>query len=118
MRKAAALLISILICATCMAGAFHHTGKEQTHEQWLADRIKEAKSVTVGMSRADLLKVFDRGGGFQVIPAETYVLRSCLLIKVNVNFDMSATDRHEPIPDKDLKIKTISEPYLGYVVLD
>ena len=118
MRKVAALLISILICALCLGSTARSTGKEQTHEEWLADRIKEAKSVTVGMSRADLLKVFDEEGGFQTIPAETYVLKSCLLIKVHVKFNPASPGSSQPVPDKDLKIKTVSEPYLGYKVLD
>lgn len=118
MRKAAALLVTILIFAICMGSAFRSTAKEQDHVQWLYDRIKEAKSITAGMSRADLLKVFDRESGPQVSPARTYVLKSCFLIKVDVEFDISASRPRESIPDKDLKIKTISEPYLGYVVLD
>jgi hypothetical protein len=118
MRKVAALLVSILLCALCIGSTAHSTVKEQTHEEWLADRIKEVKSITVGMSRADLLKVFDREGGLQIIPAETYVLKSCLLIKVNVKFDPTLPASSQPVQDKDLKIETISEPYLGYVVLD
>lgn len=118
MRKVAPLSVSILICFLCLGSATRSKGQEQTHEAWLADRIKEAKSVTVGMSRADLLRVFDSEGGLQTIPAETYVLKSCLLIKVNVKFDPVSHGSSHPVPDRDLKIKTISEPYLGYIVLD
>jgi hypothetical protein len=117
MRRVAVSLIFILISAVCMGSVFSQK-KEQTHLEWLSERITEAKSVKAGMSRADLLKVFDRESGFQVIPAEAYVLKSCFLIKVNVKFDLPALSSSQSIPDKDLKIKSISEPYLGYVVLD
>lgn len=79
--------------------------KEQSHEGWLVDRIKEATSIKPGTPRAAFLKVFDEQGGLQPIPADRYVLKSCTYIKVKVHFQ------------KD-KVTDISEPYLGFFIAD
>jgi hypothetical protein len=91
--------------------------KQQTHEQWLLDRIQEAASIKEGMSRTDLLKTFDQEAGFQPVPGNRYVLKNCLYIKVNVEF-VVPSNYSSSTPDKDLKIKKISDPYLGYAVMD
>jgi hypothetical protein len=102
----------------CVAGSLHSSKLEQTHREWLLDRIKEAKSVTAGMSRADLLKVFEEDGGLNTIPARRYVLRSCPYIKVDVEFNVKPRSYTRDMPDQNLKIQNISEPYLGYMITD
>jgi hypothetical protein len=89
------------------------TQEEGKHYAWLGDRLTEAYSVQVGMSRADLLKVFDVDGGLQRIPPERYILRSCDMIKVKVQFELpKGTSRDKLPPDIELKISAISKPYL------
>jgi len=64
------------------------------------------------MTRADLLKVFEMDGGLQSVPATRYVLRGTTLIKVDVEFE-------KPINSNDeLKIKSISKPYLEPFFMD
>jgi hypothetical protein len=110
------------------------TAQEPDHYKWLAARITEAHSIRPGMSRADLLKVFEPDGGFQPIPPETYVLRSCSLIKVKVNFEFpkgmsdkdlsqgttgTAMASGENLPiDSEIKISAISRPYLELMHMD
>jgi hypothetical protein len=81
--------------------------------------MQEADSVSVGMSRADLLKAFEPDGGLQRIPPVRYVLRSCSLIKVDVQFDISreAYLSHRPA-DTYLKITAISKPYLESMIME
>ncbi len=98
----------------------HVVSKEDTaHWHWLLDEIALATSIKPGMSRADLLKVFDVEGGLQRIPPERYVLKNCPYIKVNVKFRLPGPrPLAEVPPDSELKIDSVSEPYLGYAVED
>jgi len=86
---------------------------------WLLDRMLEAESIRVGMSRVDLLRVFMPDGGFQRIPASRYVLYSCDLIKVDVEFRFpeGTSPRNLP-PDAELTILKISKPYLEPMIMD
>jgi hypothetical protein len=86
---------------------------------WLLDRMLEAESIKVGMSRADLLRVFTPDGGLQKMPVATYVLRSCDLIKVDVEFRFpeGTSPRNLP-PDAELTIFKISRPYLEPMITD
>jgi hypothetical protein len=105
--------------------------EEAKHLDWLVARIGEALSIKAGMSRADLLKVFEVEGGLQRFPPERYCLRSCVYIKVRVTFRLPKTippqSHVEPgkraellksFPDTDWIIETISEPCLGYYIAD
>jgi len=89
------------------------TADEAKHWDWLGHLLDEAYSIQVGMSRADLLKVFEVDGGLQLVPPERYVLRSCYMIKVKVQFELpKGTSRAKLPPDNEMKISAISKPYL------
>ena len=90
----------------------------QDHEQWLEERYVEATSIKPGMTRADLLKSFEEDGGLQSIPASRYVLRSCKLIQIEVKFNTEYGLSYQPTPDKDLKISSVSRPYLERMAVD
>ena len=91
----------------------------QGHYKWLVERMQEADSVSVGMSRADLLKVFEPDGGLNRIPPVRYVLRSCPLIKVDVQFEISRERYLSQRPaDTELKITAISKPYLESPIME
>jgi len=86
---------------------------------WLIDRMMEAESIRVGMSRADLLRVFMPDGGLLRIPAARYVLRSCDLIKVDVDFRFpEGTSPRDLPPDTELTVLKISKPYLESMIMD
>jgi hypothetical protein len=94
--------------------------EEQRHYAWLADRLQEAYRIKPGMSKADLLKVFTEDGGLMSLWPQRYVLRSCNLIKVDVEFDVprSGTASTDLPPDTELKIRSISKPYLEPMFMD
>jgi hypothetical protein len=90
----------------------------QNPREWLEERYKEATSVRAGMSRAELIRVFEEDGGLQRIPATRYVLRSCGMIKVEVEFDVEYGQAYKEKRNEELKIKAISKPYLEYMDTD
>ena len=118
MRKAPLLLACLLIFPTAAIYSQEQVATDQPPDKWLQDRYKEASSIKAGMSREDLLKVFMEDGGLNTIPATRYVLRSCHMIKVNVDFETEYGQAYKERPDKELKIKQISKPYLENMFMD
>jgi hypothetical protein len=108
--------------------------EDAKHFHWLVDRMVEAGSVKVGMTRADLLKVIIADGGFHSTPQEYYVLRRCSLIKVKVTFELpkgvtrqnldqleqhDAADTAQDLPlNSQIKITSVSKPYLESMYAD
>jgi hypothetical protein len=114
------LVVGILLfgVSTFTAGPLNRSEASQNPREWLEERYKEATSVRAGMSRAELMKVFEEDGGLQRIPASRYVLRTCRMIKVDVEFDVEYGQAYKERPDEGLKIKGISKPYLEYMHTD
>jgi hypothetical protein len=91
----------------------------QNHNEWIAKSLKEMESIQVGMTRAELGKVFRGEGGLSTRKWRQYVYRECPYIKVEVEF--------EPVGEKEPpeftegskdKIVKISKPFLEWSVLD
>ncbi|HMH45526.1 MAG TPA: hypothetical protein VK557_18705 [Pyrinomonadaceae bacterium] len=112
------LIAGLLVIAGARTYLSAQTANDQAHQQWLEERYKEATSIKPGMSRADLLKLFDEDGGFQGIPASRYVLKSCQLIQIEVKFDTKYGVNYKPVPDENLKIVEVSKPYLERMAED
>jgi hypothetical protein len=98
--------------------------KSQGQTEWIADSLKEMQKIKVGMTRADLLKVFTTEGGLSTGLNRTYVYRECSYIKVDVEFEpvgRSARDsdgRVTLVEANEDVIKKISKPYLEWMVVD
>ncbi len=112
----------------------------EAHRQWLEARYAEATSIKAGMTRADLLKLFEMDGGLQPLHIpERYTLKSCGMIKVDVKFDVPEHSQVKLVPEDlvyeqqsspsspidyqvvsndTLKIVSISKPYLEHGILD
>jgi hypothetical protein len=80
------------------------------------------QAVKVGMTRADLLKVFKTEGGLWTGLQRRYVYRECPYFKVDVEFEAvgrPAHDREGRVTlaerSEDL-IKKISRPYLAFPI--
>lgn len=128
----------LFICLLLAVGGFNLPCQAQdktAHKKWLQERLVEAKSITKGMTRDKLLETFTNEGIMQGMLPERYVLKSCSLISVDVEFEMpEGVDESRVVadelyflinsdtfpdgndflvvPDKELKIKSISKPYL------
>jgi hypothetical protein len=114
MKRSSLFIIGLLLLATYSITTHGQGEQEQAHRQWLNEQYTEATSIKPGMSRADLLQVFEEDGGLQRIPATRYLLKSCNMIKIEVEFDTEYGQAGEEKPDADLKITKVSQPYLEY----
>jgi hypothetical protein len=98
--------------------------RPQSPTEWIAESLREMQTIKVGMTRADLLKVFTTEGGLSTGLQRAYVYRKCPYIKVDVEFvpvGRPARDdagRVTLLEAKEDVIKKISKPYLDWMVLD
>ncbi len=111
--------IAILIF-TCLLFTKAETSqqKENSPQEWLREIYKEATSIQAGMTRAELLEKYRIDGGVQRIPESRFILKSCSLIKIEVEFDTLYGQSYKPKPDNQLIITKISQPYLEYPTMD
>ena len=87
-KTAFIFVVSLLALAfTVSALSAQSSQKSQEQTEWLVNSLKEMQKVKVGMTRADLLKVFTTEGGLSTGLNRTYVYRECPLIKVDVEFE-------------------------------
>ena len=118
----AAPLFILLLTAAPLSAQSPQRQQEQT--KWIIDSLKEMQKIKVGMTRADLLKVFTTEGGLSTGLNRTFVYRQCPYIKVDVEFKpvgRPARDAKGRVTlseaDADV-IEKISKPYLDWMVLD
>jgi hypothetical protein len=126
MRKTA-FTLAILLCALALivsAQSLRDSQKSEENTKWISDSLREMKTIEVGKTRADLLKVFTTEGGLSTGLNRTYVYRKCPYIKVDVEFEavgQTARDAEGRVTlkedDRD-KIKSISKPYLELSIVD
>lgn len=112
------------VCALAMPGKpaaqpQRPTDEYRKHYMWLLERLQEAESIKTGMTKAELLKVFTPDGGIQHSHPQPFVLRSCNLIKMDVEFDGLEGSNFPNLPSEtELKIESISKPYLEPMHMD
>jgi hypothetical protein len=84
----------------------------------MAQSLREMETIKVGMTRADLLRVFREEGGLSTRTQRQYVYRECPYIKVAVEFERVG-NAEAPFPEngKD-KIVKISQPFIEWSVVD
>lgn len=85
--------------------------------QWIKKSLMEMREIKVGMTRADLFKVFKTESGLSSNVNRTYVYRDSSYIKINVEFEPVKLGGDAEEADDDL-IKNISKPYIGFGVID
>jgi hypothetical protein len=121
-----ALMIAAPLLALTLTASFpaDQSLRSQGQTEWVAESLKEMQHIKVGMTRADLLRVFTMEGGLSTGLTRTYVYRGCPYMKVDVEFapvGRPARDGEGRVTlkeaDEDV-IKKISRPYLDWSVLD
>jgi hypothetical protein len=118
---AALLLVLLLTTSTVPAQS---PQKSQGPTEWIANSLREIHKIKVGMTRGDLLKVFNTEGGLSTGLSRTFIYRECPYIKVDVEFDpvgrpgRNADGSVTLVESNDDVIRMISKPYLDWVVID
>ena len=96
----------------------------QRRTEWIAASLREMEQIKVGMTRADLLKVFTTEGGLSTGLQRKFVYRDCPYIKVDVEFEpvgRPARDRNGRVTleeDRRDIITKISQQYLEWSIMD
>jgi hypothetical protein len=119
MRKVSFLLGLTL---AILSVGFLHVGRSQDkddHVKWVANSLKEMETIKVGMTRADLLRVFAEEGGLSTRRWRQYVYQKCPYFKVKVEFEpVGEPEGPNSMESSKDKIAKISQPFLEWSVLD
>ncbi len=116
--------VSFLVGLTLVlvSAEFHHVGRSQDnqdHVRWVANSLKEMETIKVGMTRADLVKVFAEEGGLSNRQWRQYVYLICPYFKVKVEFEpVGEPEGPNSMESSKDKIMKISQPFLEWSVLD
>ena len=85
--------------------------------RWIAASLTDMQGIKVGMTRAEMLKVFMEEGGISNRHWRRYVYRKCGYIKVDVEFaPANNPDSHDESPED--RITKISQPFLEWSIRD
>ena len=126
MRKLALVALAFLVALVISVSALPLRDSQglPEHTEWIAKSLREMEKIRVGMTRADLLKVFTTEGGLSTGLNRRYVYRECPYIKVDVEFEpvgrpaRDAQGRVTLIEADGDVIKGISKPYLERGITD
>ena len=121
-------IVAILAFAV-LTGTFSRAGESDRrvapdHRDWVSAVITDTRTVTIGMTRTELLKVFTTEGGLSTGLRRTYVYRGCPYVKVDVEFDPAGRPPRDTSGRVTLVesgadvITSISKPYLEWSILD
>jgi hypothetical protein len=124
--RIAGVAIAVFAVWSCLA---HRVEAEpsrfnQDAERWVGEALLEIETVKVGMTRGQLLAVFEMEGGVFSGLRRTYVYRRCPTIKVDVEFEAvgrpsrDAEGRVTMIESDQDVITKMSRPYLARQVID
>jgi hypothetical protein len=93
-------------------GARAPTEPSSRQDRCAISQFRLALGIQPGMTRSDLLEVFTMEGGLSNRLRQTYVLKGCEIIHVDVTYSpiSNETDHLTELPGD--KIDTISKPYL------
>ncbi len=81
------------------------------HDVWLAEVLKEIKTVQPGKThREDLAKIFRRSGGLSTSISATFIYKDSSYIKVDIEFTPAIAGSRKEDP-KDI-VTRVSKPYI------
>lgn len=78
--------------------------------QWIGSSLAQIETLQVGMTRADVERLFITDGGLSQLDRQTYVFRDCPYIKIDVEFTLMEAGKIRPGD----RITVLSKPYLGH----
>ena len=110
------LAVSIVIAFTTFIWSAAQSQDPEGHSEWIAKGLKEMQAIKVGMTRAELLKVFKEEGGSSTRAWRRYVYRESPYIKVDVEFEPVEEPEDKLTHHPHDKIVKISKPFLEWSI--
>jgi hypothetical protein len=117
MLRLSLVLVVFTLAAVAPAAAQHHSA--QDHAEWVARSLRAMDTIKVGMTRAELLRMFMEEGGLSTRTRRRYIYRECPYFKVDVEFTPVGESTGPTFSEgsKD-KIVKISRPFLEWSIVD
>lgn len=109
--KICMLLLCCAVTLSLMASSDHCTTEELS--QWIGSSLTQIEKIQVGMTRADVERLFVSDGGISTRYRQTYVFRDCPYIKIDVEFAHIEQDSHPTEERSRDRITLVSRPYLA-----
>lgn len=113
---------TLFMVGLILAVPFCLRAEKPKHDADLTKKIEkvlhEVQQIKVGMTRADLLKVFTTEGGISDRKWRRYVHRRCPYIKVDVEFEPVGEGKDFLRENAADKITKISKPFLEWSIYD
>jgi hypothetical protein len=94
------------------------------HEAWVTRALEKMETIKPGMTRGELLAVFQPQGGLSPALHRTFISRDCIYFKVDVDFDAvgrpsrDENGRMTSVEDNRDIIVQISRPYIQFAITD
>ena len=109
--KICVLLLCCVLVLPLMASDDRCTTQQLS--QWVESSLSQIEKLQVGMTRADVERLFVSDGGISTRYRQTYVFRECPHIKIDVEFSPTEAEGGAlPVRPTD-RITVISKPYLA-----
>ena len=86
--------------------------------QWVLQSYMKMETIKAGMTRADLLKVFEPEGGESTREEASFDYPECDYFHVQVRFEPVGLAQKHGLGNSNDKITSISEPYIGLAIKD
>jgi hypothetical protein len=126
MTQRFATLAMCSLVALCGTGATHSRATQQCDEDrtiWVGRALDRIETIKPGMTRDELLTVFETQGGLSSPLHRSFVSRDCRYFKVDVEFKYAKASQLDAegrvaVEDGQDIIVTVSRPYLQYGVSD
>jgi hypothetical protein len=127
-KRVVVVLVAVIAMGTGR-GVLHanrpgQQASSDSHVRWVGTVLGRMLTIKPGMTRGDLLKVFETEGGMSTPLARTFVSRDCAYFKVRVSFSAvgrpqrDGDGREINVEDARDVIVTISEPFVQFHVVN
>lgn len=113
--------VLVLLCCAVGMSQMASSGRctNQELSEWMSSSLTQIEKIQVGMTRADVQRLFGPDGGLSSQERQTFVFHDCPYIKIDVQFaPIREADGRSARPSSQDTITSISRPYLGRPYFD
>ncbi len=114
-------LLTILIGLFWFGRAIQRVQADEKESQGctiIMEALQDVTRLKVGMTRADVERVFTADGGISFLEKSTYRYRKCQFIKIDVEFKKPESTLNVRAQEQADVVTNISKPYLAYPITD